>query len=203
MYLLITLFHKSTQSINSISNKKQNYGIFYFPDDKGEEINTGNNNMIKKINMNKKIKISETMDSIIGEITKIINEKDIKNNLKMVDKISCFISYYLNEDSKETIIKEKIGYFDSLYSCIELKNKNFVELKVILSTDLFTFISNQKLVSRGRGYCKIFYSNNNDYIWKKCNVKSRNINNAKLIGTDYISKPLLNNDDVVLAFNFN
>ena len=97
------------------------------------------------------------MDSIIGEITKIINENFIKENLKMIDKISCFIYYYyLNEDTKETIIKDKIGYFDSLYSCIELKNKHFVELKIILSTDLFTVISNQKLVSRGRGYCKYF-----------------------------------------------
>jgi hypothetical protein len=188
-------------SINSIYNKKRNYGIFYFfNNEERDEIEIPNSSM-KQYSINENITISDTVDSIMGKISKYINENFITEDLKKLDKISCFICYYLDENSKNEKEKKKIGFFDRLYSCVELKDKNYVELKVILNNNSFTFVSNQKLVSRGRAYCKIFYSNNNDFIWKKCNAKPKNISNAKLISTDYKSKPLLNNDDVVLGFN--
>ena len=161
--------------------------------------------------MNVKIKISDTVDHIINEIIKSISNKIKMNNneiiirdyLKSIDKINCYISYYINENQKDAIIKEKIGYFDSLYSIMELKNKNIIEMQIIFNSDLLTFNSSRNLVPRGKGYCKIFYSNNNDFIWKKCKVKSKYISNVKLTSTDYKTKPNILNkeDDVVLAFN--
>ena len=104
---------------------------------------------------------------------------------------------------KNEKVQEKIGYFDKLYSCYKLENMTSAEILVIFNTDLFSFSNtNQKLVNRRNGYCKIFYSDNNDFIWKKCKVNSKDITNAKLINADYKSKPIiLNKDDVVLAFN--
>ncbi len=161
--------------------------------------------------MNTKIKIFDTIDYIINEIIKRINNKIRMNNneiiirdyLKSIDKINCYVCYYLDEYRKEGIIKEKIGYFDSLYSCMALKNKNIVEIQIIFNNDLLTFNSSHRLVQRGKGYCKIFYSNNNDFIWRKCNVKSKDISNAKLTNTDYKTIPNIpnKNEDVVLALN--
>ena len=131
------------------------------------------------------------------------NEIIIRDYLKSIDKISCYICSYINENQKDGVIKEKIGYFDSLYSCMELRNKNIIEMQIIFNSDLLTFNSKHDPVPRGRGYCKIFYSNNNDFIWKKCKVKSKDISNAKLTSTDYKTIPNILNkeDDVVLAFN--
>ena len=161
--------------------------------------------------MNTKIKISYTVDYIIMKIINQLNKKlrfesrenFILENLKSFDKICCYIYYYLDESSRNKKIKEKIGYFDRLYSCSELKNKHYAELKLIFNPDLISFNSTQHLVMRGKGYCKIFYSNNNnsDFIWKKCNIKSKNITDAKLSSVDYKSKPNLINDDVVFAYN--
>ena len=194
---------KRNPSINSITNKRQNYGIFYFPgkDEEEENINMNIGASVKEINMDDHITISDTVDSIIDKINKKLKENYVKEDLKLIDKISCFIYYYLDENNKAKKEKKKIGFFDRLYSYTELKNKNNVELKVIFNTDLFTFVSNQNLVSRGRAYCKIFYSDKDDFIWKKCSAKPKNITNAKLKSTDYKSKPFLRDDDVVLGFN--
>ena len=186
-------------------------GIFYFPDlieeDNIENKYEGN----VSYSMNKKIKITNTIDSIMSDIIKKINDKVKLNNnelsiidcLKSIDKLNCYVCYYVNEDQKEEIIKEKIGYFDCLYSCMELKNKNYVEIQIIFDNDFLTFNSSRNPVPRGPGYCKIFYSNDNDFIWKKCKVKSKNIADAKLDSTDYKTKLNIKNrdDDVVLAFN--
>ena len=187
------------------------HGIFYYPqnleEDNAENDYEGNIGY----EMNKKIKISDTIDNIISDIISKINNKVKLNNneiiirdyLKSIDKIICYVCYYLNENQKDGIMKEKIGYFDSLYSCMELKNKNIVEIQIIFNNDLLTFNSSRNPVPRGEGYCKIFYSNNNDFIWKKCKVKSKDFSNAKLTSTDYRTIPIIanKNEDVVLAYN--
>ena len=187
------------------------HGIFYFPQkaeyDNVEDDYEGNIGY----EMNQTIQIFDTVDYIISEIIKKINNKVKLNNneiiirdyLKSIDKINCYVCYYINEHQKDGIMKEKIGYFDSLYSIMELKNKNIVEIQVIFNNDLLTLNSSHRLVPRGKGYCKIFYSDNNDFIWKKCNVKSKDVSNAKLTNTDYKTKPNIKNkdEDVVLAFN--
>ena len=189
------------------------HGIFYFPkraeDDNIEEEYEGNIGY----EMNIKIKIIDTVDYIINEIINLINNKVklntnetiIRDYLKSIDKIDCYVCYYMNENQKDGIIKEKIGYFDTLYSCMELKNKNIVEIQIIFNNDLLTYNSSHRLIPRGKGYCKIFYSSNNDFIWKKCNVKSKDIYNAKLASTDYKTIPSIQkkdeDEDVVLAFN--
>ena len=207
--VIIEYVENINRSIYS-NNNNNNYGTFYFPNNEEEdEINNNDNGNIKKYEMNTKIKISYTVDYIIMAILRKINnkirldynERFILDNLKSFDKISCYIYYYLDENSRDKKIKEKIGYFDRLYSCSELKNKHYGEIKLIFNTDLISFNTTQNLVMRGKGYCKIFYSNNNDFIWKKCNVKSKDICNAKLSSVDYKSKPLLNKNDVVLAYN--
>jgi hypothetical protein len=187
------------------------HGIFYFPQNLEE--NNIENEYEGNIgyDMNCKIKITDTVDHIINKIIKTIDDKMKLNNneiiirdyLKSIDKISCYICSYINENQKDGVIKEKIGYFDSLYSCMELRNKNIIEMQIIFNSDLLTFNSKRDPVPRGRGYCKIFYSNNNDFIWKKCKVKSKDISNAKLTSTDYKTIPNILNkeDDVVLAFN--
>ena len=189
------------------------HGIFYFPkkteDDNIEKEYEGNIGY----DMNKKIKISDTVDNVLSNITNLINNKiKINNNeniiienLKSFDKIDCYICYYLNENQKDGIIKEKIGYFDSLYSCIELKNKNIIEMQIIFNSDLLTFNSSRRLIPRGKGYCKIFYSDNNDFVWKKCKIKSKykDISNVKLESVDYKTIPKIadKEKDVVLSFN--
>ena len=185
-------------------------GIFYFPinieDNRIDDEYEGN----IAYDMNKKIKISDTVDYIISDIIKKLNdnikinkEAIIKDYLREIDKINCYICYYINENQRDEMIKEKIGYFDCLYSCLELRNKNIVEMQIIFNNDILTFNSNRLPVSRGKGYCKIYYSNNNDFIWKKCTVKSKNISNAKLVSADYKTMPNIINkeDDVLLAYN--
>ena len=207
-------FYKEFDNLKVIIGYEDYYhGIFYFPrriedeDDNNQDDYEGNIGY----EMNTKIKIFDTIDYIINEIIKKVNNKIRMNNneiiirdyLKSIDKINCYVCYYIDEYRKQGIIKEKIGYFDSLYSCMALKNKNIVEIQIIFNNDLLTFNSSHRLVQRGKGYCKIFYSNNNDFIWRKCNVKSKDISNAKLTSTDYKTIPtILNrNEDVVLAFN--
>ena len=187
------------------------HGIFYFPskinDNNIEEEYEGN----IFYEMNFKIKLFDTVDHILNEIYNKINNKIKMNNneiiikdyLKSFDRISCYICYYIKNDSQDGIIKEKIGYFDSLYSIIELKNQNIAGMQIIFDDDLLTFNSSRRLIPRGKGYCKIFYSNNSDFIWKKCKVKSNHISDVILTSTDYKTKPKIINkdDDVVLALD--
>ena len=187
------------------------HGIFYFPKNLEEnnieyeyEGNIG-------YEMDKKIKIYDTVDNILSEIIKKIdnkikmnnNEIIIKDYLKSIDKLNCYICYYINENQKDGIIKKEIGYFDSLFSCMELKNKNIVEMQVIFNSDMLTINSSRRLVPRGRGYCKILYSRYNDFVWKKCKVKSKGMWSAKLTSVDYKTLPKIldKEKDVVKAFN--
>ena len=215
---IVTIDHQDSLSIDDYKIKNSSiislnniYGIFYFPSNEHEyQINNKEGNI--RYNMACKIKLSDTIDNIIDIIIKSLNKKKynaIKNltdkekflldNLKSIDKINCYIHYYLNENALEQKKSEKIGYFDRLYSCKELKDKHIAELKIVFNLDSYSY-SKSNLMTRKNGYCKIFYSNNNDFIWKKCKVKNK-ITDAKLTSTDYKSKPLLNNDDVVFAFN--
>ena len=193
------------------SSRNNNYGEFYFPID--EEENTINNNEKNIYEMNSKIKISDTVDSIIEKIFDYLKSKNrltskenfMLNNIKGIDKLMCYIFYYSDENTKKTKNKEKIGCFDRLYSCMALKDKHCAELKIIFNANSFSFISNlsksKNLISRENGYCKIFYSDNNDFQWKKCKIKLRSNNNVKLTSVDYKTKPLLKEDDVILAYN--
>jgi hypothetical protein len=185
----------------SIGYKVDNYHqIFYFPDIIERDYN---NNRHFSNSMDKKIKITNTIDSIINDInirSSNLNLEEFKTNF---DKLNCYVCYYENENQREKIIKEKIGYFECLYSCMELKNKNYIEIQIIYDKDYWTFFYSRNPIIREPGYCKIFYSKDNDFIWKKCKVISQNITDAKLNSTDYKTKLKINNldDDVVLLYN--
>ena len=191
---------------NSNNNNNKIFGEFYFPN-----IIEGNNEGINIYKINNQINSSDTMDNIINQIINYLKSKNIKNKIislfdtiKNTDEINCYVCYYLNEGQigygNTNKIREKIGYFDSLYSCTELNNKKYVEIEIKFKPDLFTYNSINGLAEREKGYCKIFYSNNNDFIWKKCYVKS-NKKNAKLISVDYKTEPILNNGDIILAYD--
>ena len=109
----------------------------------------------------------------------------------------------MDEFKSGRIIQEKIGYFDNLYSCPALKNKNRAEIHVNFNNDIMTLNSNRKPVQKEDGYCKIYYSTNNDFVWKKCKVKRNNMNYSKLVNTDYITKPRILNksDDILFAYD--
>ena len=199
------------EDMNIINNNNNNnnkiFGVFYFPKIK-EGDNEGNN--IYEINS--QINSFDTVDKIINQIINYLKSKNIKNdkilmlnNLKNTDEIICYVCYYLNEEqieNEETNKKsEKIGFFDGLCSCTELDNKKYVEIEIKFKPDLFSYnLISDGLIEREKGYCKIFYNNNNDFIWKKCYVKS-NKKNAKLINVDYETQPILNNRDIILAYD--
>ena len=191
---------------NNNNNNNKIFGVFYFPNIK-EGDNVGNN--IYEIN--NQINSSDTVDKIINQIINYLKSKNIENDkilmlnyIKNTNEINCYVYYYQNEEQLgygiENKIREKIGYFDILYSCTELNNKEYVEIEIKFKQDLFTYNSINGLAEREKGYCKIFYSNNNDFIWKKCYVKS-NKKNAKLISVDYETEPILNNGDIILAYD--
>ena len=131
------------------------------------------------------------------------DEAVINDYLKSFNKIECYIWYEMDEYNPGRLIKEKIGYFDNLFSCTELKSKNKVELHIIFNNDIMTLNSNRKPVEKEDGYCKIYYSTNNDFIWKKCKVKRHNNTYSKLKSVDYKTTPrILNkNEDVLLAYD--
>ena len=154
----------------SLGYKVDNYHqIFYFPDIIEEDYN--NNRHFSK-SMDKKIKITNTIDSIINDINIRSNNLYLEEYQKNFDKLNCYVCYYENENQRDKIIKEKIGYFECLYSCMELKNKNYIEIQIIYDKDYWTFFYSRNPIIREPGYCKIFYSKDNDFIWKKCKVIS-------------------------------
>ena len=185
--------------------------VFYFPYTYEDEIENDYDSIIK-YDMNCNIKISDTVDKIISSIIKKINDNKFRINneeaimidyLRSFHKIECSVWYDVDEFKSGRIIQEKIGYFDSLYSCPALKNKNRAEIHIIFNNDIMTLNSNRKPVQKEDGYCKIYHSTNNDFSWKKCKIKRNNMNYAKLISTDYKTTPrILNkNDDILLAYD--
>ena len=186
--------------------------IFYFPYKTYDDELDNQNDSIIKYDMNQNIKISDTVDKILNDIVKKINDKKIRINnedaiiidyLKSFYKIECYIWYELDEFKPGRLIQEKIGYFDNLYSCISLKHKNRAELHIIFNNDIMTLNSKRKPVQKDDGYCKIYYSTNNDFYWKKCKIKKQNADYTKLTSADYKSIPrILNkNDDILLAYD--
>ena len=195
-----TLLNK--ESIISPHNKTRNYFNFYFP--KNEDINSNENN----IDMDKKIKINETVCNIIQELIEKIKQKDdplnkeIEKNLKLIDKIGCYIYYYEDENNEENLKYEKIGYFDSLYSCPALKEKNKVELRIIFSAESFNITQSIYMKLKAKGYYKIFYSNNKDFIWKKIKINSNAFEKRGKVKCFNNYNPMLNKEnDFVLAYN--
>ena len=187
-------------------------GIFYFPGGESDDEIENEYEQILKYDMNYKITISDTIDQIIKNVVKKINNNKFRLNneeamiidcLKTFYKIECFVWYELDEMNKGKYIQEKIGYFDNLYSCTALQKKSKAEIHIIFNNDIMTLNSNRKPVEKEEGYCKIYSSNNNDFSWKKCKVKKHNMSYAKLVSADYKSTPrILNkNDDVLLAYD--
>ena len=188
-------------------------GIFYFPE-KSDDDNEIDNKFETdiKYELNTKIKISETVDQIISKIISKIkkNKIRIKNeeqmiieNLVSIYKIKCYLFYDIDENHSGKLMKENIGYFDSLYSCTSLKNKNRAKLYITFNNDILSLNSDRNPIEKEDGYCKIYLNNNDDFIWRKCKVKRKKMDKAQLISTDYKTFPrILNkNDDVVLAYD--
>ena len=183
---------------------RKNYFNFYYPSN--QDINSDNNNI--NIDMNRKIKIDDTISFIIEEIIKKCNEdknprKEVTERcLKQIDQINCYIYYYEDENNEEEQKVEKIGYFDSLYSIPALKEKNKVELKIIFNSESFNLSRTNSIKLKTKGYYKIYYNNNKDFIWKKININSNNDSNKGEVKCFKNYKPILNNDkDFVLTYN--
>ena len=189
-------------------------GIFYYPARNiGEDENNEIGDNVIKHDMNYKVKITDTVDKLIDDIKKevlglnIINnnqEKIIVNSLNAFDKIKCNIFYYISEEnkgSKGILMEENIGYFDSLDSCMNLKNKNTAEIHITFDDDIMFINSSMNIVEKEDGYCKIYYSTNNEFAWKKCKVKKKDMSDVKLTSADYKTSPKVLNldEDIMLA----
>ena len=100
-------------------------------------------------------------------------------------------------------MQENIGYFDNLYSCIALKDKNEAEIRINFDNDILSFDSKRNPVVKKEGYCKIYYSNNDDFSWKKCKIKGLSTDKVYLSSVDYKTTPRILNkkEDVVLAYD--
>ena len=204
----------NNMSINP-NDKESNFFNFYFPLNQNI-INSDNNS---NINMNKKIKRNDTIYNIIKELIKKLESLDvnnedakqkfevIKHNLNLVDKIKCYIYYYLDENNEHDLKYVKIGYFDSLYSIPILKTKNKVTLKIIFLKENFNLSNSIYLKLKEKGYCKIFYSENKSYfVWKKIKFSNKKKDEENLKGKAKCFKnyePKLNENDYTLAYNFN
>ena len=186
--------------------------IFYFPYNREEDDFENNYDQLTKYNMDYKIKISDTVDQIINGIIKKINNNKFRINneealiidyLTSIYKIECYILYEIDEEKTGRLLKEKIGYFDNLYSCIALKERKSAEIQIMLNNDIMTLNSSRQYELREDGYCKIYESNNNDFSWKKCKIKRKNKENCKLASSEYKTIPrILNkNDDVIYAYD--
>ena len=186
--------------------------VFYFPYKSLDDELDNENDSIIKYEMNQNIKISDSVDKILNDIIKKINDKNIRisnedaivlDYLKSFYKIECYIFYEFDEFKPGKLMQEKIGYFDNLYSLPALKSKNKAELHIIFNNDIMTLNSKRKPVQKEDGYCKIYYSINDDFYWKKCKVKRKNIDYTKLTCSDYRSKPRILNkkDDVLIAYD--
>ena len=188
-------------------------GVFYFPNktEQDEEIDDQYETNIK-YEMGFKVKISDTVDGIIRRIIERISKNKIKikneeqamiDYLNSIYKIKCNIWYDIDGYKSGRIMQENIGYFDTLYSSISLKNKNQAEIHITFDNNMMSFNSDRKPVEKEDGYCKIYLSNNDDFVWKKCKIKRNNMNKVKLVSCDYKTVPrILNkNEDVVLAYD--
>ena len=190
---------------------------FYFPKKpyNFNEINEDNEEDIS-CDMGINVKLSYTVEKLIAKIIDKINKSKIKMNnrekkeiidsLKSIYKIKCSIWYSLDGFNSGRNMQENIGYFDNLYSCIELKDKNEAEIRISIDNDILSFDSNRNLIQKKEGFCKIYYSNSDDFSWKKCKIKchsSNNIDKVYLSSADYKTSPRILNkkEDVVFEFD--
>ena len=190
---------------------------FYFPKKpyNFNEINEENEEDIC-CDMGFNVKLSYTVEQLIAKIIDQINKGNVKMNdrekkeiidsLQSIYKIKCSVWYSLEGFNSGRNIQENIGYFDNLYSCIALKDKNQAEIRINLDNDILSFDSKRNLVQKKDGYCKIYYSNNDDFSWKKCKIKSfssNNIDKVYLSSSDYKTNPRILNkkEDVVFEFD--
>ena len=184
------------------------YGVFYFPEQEEDEL-TNDNNGIHVINL--KIKLSDTVDKIVDLVFQNLNnrigklppnELMIKDFIKDPEKINCFVCKYFDmHRRREERIKEKIGFYDSLFSNVELKNNNIGEIVIELDINIFSMGSSRKPVLKEDGYCKVFYPSQGDFIWRKCKLRHKNTGDVNLTCTDYKTKYKLNKNDVVSSNN--
>ena len=187
-------------------------GIFYFPQ-KTDEDELNNNYQAKlQCDMNFQVGISDTVDFLINSIidklrnNKIMvsnEEKNIIEYLESFDRIKCSVWYDAIGYQLGNIMQEYIGYFETLYSCLALKNKNKAEIHIIFDNDKMSLDSKMIPISKKEGYCKIYYSNNDDFAWKKCKIKKKNSDRVELNCTDYKTYPRIinKNEDVVLSYD--
>ena len=187
--------------------------VFYFPNQLND-INEIKEEEIANVcyDMNFSVKLSDTVEQLISKIVNkikkdkiIINHKEkfIIDYLLSIDKIKCNIWYSLDGFDSGRYMQENIGYFDNLYSCIALKDKNEAEIRINFDNDILSFDSKRNPVVKKEGYCKIYYSNNDDFSWKKCKIKGLSTDKVYLSSVDYKTTPriLTKKEDVVLAYD--
>ena len=185
-------------------------GIFYFPQKTAEDDLDNNYDAKIQCDMKYKVGISDTVDFLINLIiNKIKNnkikltneEKNIIECLQSFDRIKCSVWYDAIGYQSGKIMQECINYFETLYSCLALKNKNKAEIHIIYDNDKMSLDSKMSLILKKEGYCKIYCSNNDDFIWKKCKIKNKN--KIELNCVDYKTNPRIidKNEDVVLSYD--
>ena len=198
----------NNKSILDPNDKTSNLLNFYFPEN-NEIISSENNN---SINMNKKIKSNYTINNIIEDLIKKLENSEkkeqkievIKRCLNMIDKIQLYIYYYMDENNEQDLKYTKIGYFDCLNSIPILKSKNKIVLKIVFLAENFNLSKSINLKLKSKGYCKIFHNvDKTDFFWKKVKI---NNNKEEMKGkvkcfNNYEAK--LNEQDYTLAYNFN
>ena len=188
--------------------------VFYFPNQINNDINEIEEENISNINydMNYSVKLSDTVEQLIASIVNKIKKDKIKINHKekfivdyllSIDKIKCSVWYSLDGFNSGRYMQENIGYFDNLYSCIALKDKNEAEIRINFDNDILSFDSKRNPVVKKDGYCKIYYSNNDDFAWKKCKIKGFSTDKVYLSSVDYKTSPRILNkkEDVVFAYD--
>ena len=85
---------------------------------------------------------------------------------------------------------------------MNLKNKNTAEIHITFDDDIMFINSSMNIVEKEDGYCKIYYSTNNEFFaWKKCKVKKKDMSDVKLTSADYKTSPKVLNldEDIMLA----
>ena len=181
------------------------YGLFYFPKGVGDAPGINMENIHE---MKTKIKLSDTVDSIVEKILYSLNNRlnQLTSNELMIkeyfndpNKINCFVCKYIN--NKGGKIKEKIGFYDSLFSSVELKNSDEGEIIIELDMNTYSLGSTRQPVKKENGYCKIYYPLKGDFTWRKCKLKPKYFDDVNLASSDCKSKPVLTKNDVVLAYN--
>lgn len=183
------------------------YGVFYFPEviEDLKVMRRSDTNEENVHEMRQKIKLSDTVDGIIKKIMEEINNQgsrinpkdmQILTNLRNPNQLSCSIYNYTSNH------EEQIGYFESLYSSVELMDATIGKIKISYNTDLMSLNSRREAVVKENGYCKVFYGTKGDFQWKKCQIMPGHVNDAKLVSRDYKTKLSMNKDDIVKAYNF-